>query len=561
MIAHPSIFSCAAIGMLLTLQPLSAQTPEIDAEVKSVLHNLRTAGPAAISPIGADTLAHEVAIQDLTAKIDRHLAKFWTDNKIKPAGIADDAEFLRRVSLDLIGRIPSVSEVRKFVADTNPKKRERKVRELLNKAAFVNYFSSVLRQQWVPQTASDPQLLFVGAQFENWLKSQVRQNTSYDKVVREILTAPTLFNQGRGGRVDFEQGNSPFAFNQANEFKPENVAASASRLFMGVKLECAQCHNHPFEDISRDQFWQTAAFFAELQPVIANLKDAQIKREIIIQDVDPKKRKKVVAKFFDGKEPKWKDEQSPREVFVNWLTSKDNPYFAKNAVERTWAHFFGLGFIDPIDEPSEKNPELIPALVADMAKAFQASGYDNRFLIKAITQSKAYQLTSKQSDSSQHNPRHFARMPVKAMSADQLYDSLGQATGVVDANAGNPQQRIFGRGPRRDFLTKFASTERSIERQTSILQALTLMNGQFVKDQTSLERSSFLAGIMDAPFMNPGSRVEAIFLATLSRLPSVDESQKFSSYVQRSGTDYDEKKALTDVFWALLNSSEFILNH
>ena len=305
---------------------------------------------------------------------------------------------------------------------------------------------------------------------------------------------------------------------------------------MGVKLECAQCHNHPFEDISREQFWQTAAFFADLQPAIANSNDAKIKREILIQDMDPKKQKKVQATFFDGKEPAWKDGQSPRETFVNWLTSNDNPYFARNAVQRTWAHFFGLGFIDPIDEPSDKNPELVPELVDDLVKAFRASGFDNRFLMKAITRSKAYQLTSKQTDSTQLNPRHFARMPVKAMSAEQLFDSLGQATGFLDGNTGDPQRRAFGGGPRREFLTKFASTERSIERQTSILQALTLMNGKFVNDQTSLERSNFLAA-------------------------TEEESEKFTSYVKRGGTQNDEKKALSDVFWALLNSSEFILNH
>jgi hypothetical protein len=151
-------------------------------------------------------------------------------------------------------------------------------------------------------------------------------------------------------------------------------------------------------------------------------------------------------------------------------------------------------------------------------------------------------------------------MNVKALSAEQLFDSLAQATGYSEPNNG-PQRRQFPSGTRRDFMTKFASTEKITERQTSILQALTLMNGKFINDQTNLERSQFLAGIADAPFMDVDGKIEALFLASLSRFPSPEETSKFGSYVQRGGADNDGKKALADVFWALLNSSEFVLNH
>lgn len=541
---------------------LRAQTPELQDQLDARLHALRTAGPLVLSGPAASLAVDEALIVSLAAKIDKHLETFWTKNKIKPAERADDAEFLRRLSLDLVGRIPAVNEVRQFIANPDPKKRERKVVELLQKAGFVNHFSSVLRQQWVPQTLDNPQFQFQGGGFENWLRSQLRQNVGMDKLVRDILTAPTLFGRGRGGMpANFDQNSSPFVFNQVNEFKPENVAAAASRLFMGVKMECAQCHDHPFAPISREQFWETAAFFAELQPVIANISDVKLKREIRIQDPDPKKVKVVQARFFDDAEPQWKDDVSPRETFVNWLTAAENPYFARNAVERMWAHFFGLGFIDPIDEPWSENPELVPAVVDDMAKAYVASKYDSRLLIRAITRTRAYQLSSRQSDASQASPRYFARMNVKAMTAEQIFDSISQATGFSDPNSGDPQRRQFDRGPRRDFVTKFASTEKVTERQTSILQALTLMNGKFVNDQTSLERSQFLAAIGDAPFMDANGKVEAMFLATMSRPPTPIESQRYGSYVQRGGTNNDEKKALADVFWALLNSSEFILNH
>jgi hypothetical protein len=552
------------LGLLIgSAAHLNGQTPEIQDAIAAQLHALRTAGPLVLPGPAAAVVNEEAAVAALAAKIDKHLEVFWARNKIKPAETASDAEFLRRVSLDLTGKIPSIQEIRKFVASTDPKKREKKVAELLNRAGFLNHFSTVLRQQWVPQTLDNPQFQFIGGQFETWLRNRLQSNTGMDKIVREILTAPTLFARGRGPQPQpVDLNNTPFVFNQVNEFKPENVAANASRLFMGVKMECAQCHDHPFAPISREQFWETAAFFAELQPAIANISDAKLKREIRIQDPDPKKVKTVEARFFDDTEPKWDDKVSPRETFVNWLTAPENPYFARNAVERMWAQFFGLGFIDPIDEPWSENPELIPELVEDMAKAFVASKYDNRFLIKAIMRTKAYQLSSRMNDATQGNARYFARMNVKAMTAEQLFDSVAQATGYADPSLNsNPQQRQFGQGPRRDFLTKFASTEKVTERQTSILQALTLMNGRFVIDQTSVERSAFLASIADAPFMDVNGKVEAMFLATLSRMPTTEEIQRYESYIQRGGTDNDQKKALSDVFWALLNSSEFILNH
>jgi hypothetical protein len=544
----------------LSAATASAQTPEMLQEVEARLHALRTAGPLVLPGPAAMVATEEAAINLLAARIDGHLAAFWAKNGIKPAEAVDDAEFLRRISLDLVGRIPSVQEIRRFVASTDQRKREKKVVELLNKPGFVNHLSVVLRQQWAPQTLDNPQLQGVGIQFENWLRDRLRENAGMDKLVREVLTAPTLFARGRNGAIPQDQlNNSAFAFNQANEFKPENVAASASRLFMGVKMECAQCHDHPFAPIAREQFWETAAFFAELQPTVANSDDQKLKREIKIQDPDPKKVKTVRARFFGDREPDWKDGVSPREVFVNWLVAPENKYFSRNAVERLWAHFFGIGFIDPIDEPGLENPELVPELVSTMAKAFAESRFDNRFLIKAITRTRAYQLTSRQSDASQGNRRHFARMTVKAMTAEQLYDSLAQATGLATASL-NPQQRRFG-GPRSEFLAKFASTEKITERQTSILQALTLMNGKLVEDQTSLERSEYLAGVADAPFMDAENKVEALFLATLSRYPTRSEAERYSSYVARGGTNNDGKKALADVFWALLNSSEFILNH
>lgn len=549
------------LGIVVFTSVSTAQTPEMIAEVEARLHALRTAGPAILPGPAVSVIIEEATADALAARIDKHFATFWAKNNIKPTDPADDAEFLRRVSLDLLGRIPSVAEVRQFLADADPKKREKKIAEMLNKTGFFNHFSTVLRQQWVPQTIDNPNFQFVGTQFENWLRGHLRKNTGMDQLVREIITAPTLFNRGRQpGAQPVDVNNSAFGFNQVNEFKPENVAANISRLFMGVKMECAQCHDHPLAAITREQFWETAAFFADLQPTVANATDPKLKREIKIQDVDPKKQKVVQARFFDDTQPEFKNDVSPRATFADWLLSANNPYFARIGVQRLWAHFFGIGFIDPIDEPGDENPELIPEIVEELTKAFVASKYDNRFMIKAITRTQAYQLSSRQTDPSQANNRYFARMNVKALSAEQIFDSLSQATGFSEGYQ-NPQQRQFPGNTRREFLTKFASTERSVERQMSILQALTLMNGSFISIQTSVERSNFLSAIAEAPFLDVYGKIDALFMATLSRPATSLEMQRFANHVVNGGTEKDEKKALTDVYWALLNSSEFILNH
>lgn len=489
---------------------------------------------------------------ELAQILDRHLEAHWKANLITPAPLADDAEWHRRVSLDLHGVIPTVGESRRFLEDSQPTKRDRKITELFNRPAFLNHYSSVLRQTWLPQTVDNPQFIFFGPQFEVWLRKRLKEKAKTDQIVRDLLTAPTLFNRQNGPRLDGT--NSAFTFNQVNEFKPENVASMASRLFMGIKIECAQCHNHPFAPYKKEQFWELAAFFAEVQPTIANVRDDKLKREIKIPDTS----KVVQAKFFDGKVPAWDKQQSPRATFADWLTSKENPYFARNFANRLWAHFFGIGLIDPIDEPSDDNPPAIPAVLDELTNAFIASGYDLPYLMEAIVRTKAYQLSSRQTHPSQAESRHVARMTIKSLSGEQLYDSLALATGYVDPTS--REQRAF-QGRRRDFVVKFSSTEKITEKQKSILQALTMMNGNFVTEQTSIERSTYLDGISQSPFWNNRQKVEMLFLASLNRLPTATELERCSSYVDRGGVSNDAKKALSDVFWALLNSSEFSINH
>ncbi|HEX5269478.1 MAG TPA: DUF1549 and DUF1553 domain-containing protein [Gemmataceae bacterium] len=504
--------------------------------------------------------------RSLADQIDKAVAERWAREGVKPAPAADDAEFLRRVTLDLAGRIPSVGEVREFLADTSKDKRARAIERLLDGPAYVNHFANTWQTLLVPET--DPnnfQLRIYMPAFEQWVRKQFQDNVPYDKMVRELLTA-SVAGDGQQFFQKIQSGErteaSPMAFYVSKQVKPEELAAATSRLFMGVKIECAQCHNHPFAKWTRQQFWETAAFFAGLQNdnrnFFGNVRELTDRREMAIPGTD----RVVQANFLDGSEPRWKYKVGPRVTFADWLTAKDNPFFARATANRVWAQFFGVGIVDPVDDLGDEKAEPShPGLLDELAKEFAAHDFDMKFLVRAITLSKTYQLTSAQTDPSQEDVRLLTRMPVKGMTAEQLFDSLSAATGYSEPRFQDSPFVFRGNTPRTEFLTKFASQDKKTETTTSILQALSLMNGKLVADATNVERSITLAGVADAPFLDSAGKVETLFLATLSREPKPSEREALVKYVEGGGARKDKKKALADVFWALLNSSEFMLNH
>lgn len=534
-------------------------------------------GCVALLAVPAAVLAEPVErpkdeqVRRLTAAIDRLIAADWEARRITPAPEADDAESVRRVYLDLVGRTPRVAETRAFLADKSADKRARLVERLLVTPSFAAHFAATARADWLPQTLADFRTQFQGNQFEDWLRRQYAANAPLDEVARKVLTASVAV--GQRGRVAFnrpQDGDSDELaianFYQANDAKPEELAATVSRVFLGVKLECAQCHDHPFAPYTRDQFWQFAAFFGEFTPLppvspsfVGPLPPQYESNRLTI----PNTTKTVTALYFDGNVPDWSSDRTPRRELAGWLTAAQNPYFARNLANRTWAHFFGLGIVEPVDEPGAENPPSHPELLDELAAALTEAKFDQRVLIRAIAASRAYNLTSKQTHETQSDPRRFARMPLRGLTADQIYDSFLAATGARDVAPRN--QRFFnpqdasGRNAFRNLFQ--VAAVKTTESQTSILQSLMMMNGRQVSDQTSLAGSDVLAAVADAPFLDTEGRVEALFLAALTREPTPAERDQFASYVERGGPSGDKKKALTDVFWVLLNSTEFLFNH
>jgi hypothetical protein len=520
--------------------------------------SLHAVPPPPIKPSdkSADS-AHDA--QALATRIDQLIAERWSSRGIVPAPPADDSEFLRRVSLDLGGKIPRVWEVREFLNHPRPDKRERLVARLLDGPDYARHFTDFWRALFVPDSGEE-QSRFLLPRFEAWLRQRLQDNIGYDRLVRDLLILPLATPRNQNVFFRINQGQpTPLAFYAANELKPENLGASTSRLFLGVKLECAQCHDHPFAKWSRKQFWQYAAFFSGLKAqsgIYGPVEDKADRREIQITGTN----KTVQARMLDGTQPAWKPGVSARVTLAEWITNPDNPFFARAAVNRIWAQFFGIGLIEPVDEPSDQNPASHPELLDELAHQFAAHQFDLKFLIRAITTSRTYQSSSVGASSSPEERRLFSRMSVKGLSPEQLFDSLAQATGYRDFGRGN-QPGFFGvvePSPRREFLTRFASQDKRTQPQTSILQALLLMNGKFVADATSVDKSELLAAVIDAPFLGePTERIETCYLATLSRKPRPDELARLLQYMQRKET----KAALADVYWSLLNSSEFMLNH
>jgi len=438
---------------------------------------------------------------------------------------------------------------------------------------FAGHMASVTRSAWLPQTLTNVQFAGAGFQFENWLRIRFRENAPADAMVKRLLTVPfTVNTQNRQFRFvqassDDPDGFTLVGFYQANESKAENLGAAVSRLFLGVKLECAQCHDHPFAPYTRAQFWEFAAFFAELDPLPANtpsfvgpIQPQADKNRLTISNTD----KLVVARFFDGTDPDWSPNRTPRQELADWLTSKKNPYFAKNLANRMWAHFFGYGILDPIDEPGENNQPTHPELLEDLGRAFADANFDFRVLMRGIIRSQAYQLSSKLTHPSQADARRFARMSIKGLTPGQLFDSMVAATGHREPGYMRQNQFNFNpqpNNPRSQFLNRFQSSEKLTEAHTTILQALMLMNGQFITDVTSLEKGEVLGAIVDVPGWDTRQRVTALFLTSFARNPTPEELERFTSYVDRGGATGDKKRALADVFWVLLNSPEFLFNH
>jgi RNA polymerase sigma factor (sigma-70 family) len=528
-----------------------------------------------VNPFADERPGEARQVAPVAAAIDREIDRRLAEAHVSAAAPADDAEFLRRVSLDLTGRIPTLQRTVAFLDSTAPDKRGKLIDELLAHPGFGRHLADLWSQRLAP---SDPSVNKAGPErFTPWLAEQFNRNRGWDHIVIELLT------------VEGEERNQPqSAFVMANGTNgqplPNQLAAATGRLFLGVQIQCAECHDHPFTSWKQADFWGMAAFFGRTRaggkneprglterpdPNPIPAKDGGVDRPAVRSDgaiVIPATggnkgaRKVVPAKFLDG-QALTLDDKPLRPRFASWVTARENKYFARAFVNRTWAQFLGRGFVQPVDNFYDANPPSHPALLALLADEFRASAFDIKHLIRCICNSQAYQRTSRPLPGHEKDDALFSRVAVKVMDPEAFYDSLSLLVDVskdvrppapTDSGAG---KKLIARPPRDEFLHFFRGPSDAAE-------AGELSHGppHFLRRMNSqlFNSGSPLIDHLVATESNREAAIEKLYLATLSRRPSAEETRLMTAYLTKRA---DAQQGYAGVLWILLNSGEFVLNH
>lgn len=476
----------------------------------------------------------------------------------QPAARADDEEFLRRVYLDLTGAIPRVAEAREFLADEGPDKRSALIDSLLDSPAHATHLANTWRNIMLPGGLSLEQINnVVGVQ--NWLRQLFVENVRYDDLVAKLLVASD------GGEA------GPALYYTSLDLAPEKLASSTARIFLGLQIECAQCHDHPFDHWKQKDFWGYAAFFARLrQPTMNNPNPRGRARLIDLDEGDvklPNTEEVVLPKYPAGLSPDQRELGTRREQLAIWMASRDNPFLPRAAVNRVWWHLFGRGLVEPVDDLGRANAPSHPELLDEITRYFVKCGFDLRELYRLLVNTQTYQRTSRWTGEPAPPPELYVHMPVKTLTAEQLYDSVNRVlhrrtqSMMAGININSPLL-----DPRRQaFIAKVQSSGRNfLEYQAGVLQALSLLNGSDLAEATDPERSPLL-GSLNAPFFTDEDRLRTLFLAAYSRQATEAElaacREQLAKHAAEDGKAGDGAKAYSDVLWVLLNSAEFALNH
>jgi len=474
--------------------------------------------------------------------------------KILPSAAADDAEFLRRVSLDIVGIPPTLEEVNAFVADPTEAvaKRTAKIDQLLSGPFYVEHWtlkwSDLLlnRRKTVTERG-------VWA-FRNWIRQSVAANTPYDQFAKELITA----------------GGSAFENPAANYFRiarePKLVMENMTQVFLGTRFSCNQCHDHPFERWTQRQYYELAAYFADVgrrpMPDGDEFVFTMASPEAVL---NPNTNQPALPGFPFQHTGAIDATGTRREQLAQWLTANENPYFARSIVNRYWSYFLGRGIIDPVDDIRASNPASNPELLAALEKDFVANGYDLKRLIRLICMSATYQRSLDPGQWNEDDVINFSHAQPRRLSAEQLYDSIIQATGAPRALPGvpagfraselpDPQVEVafldmFGRPPRESPC----ECERSSD--VSLGQTLNMVNGPTIGDAIT-HSDGIITRTIAAGAANE-QLIETIYLSTLCRKPSADELTRATEYFTTAGTPKD---AGEDLMWALINSPAFLFN-
>ena len=484
--------------------------------------------------------------------VDQHMHEKFRKLRINPSTVCTDEEFLRRVTIDIAGVLPTVEEYDRFMADTNPKKRERLVDELMKRKEFVELWvmkwAELLMIRTTQQITYKPML-----RYYNWLQDRLANNVPIDKMVQELLGAS-------GGTFE----NAATNYYQM-ETDPLKVAENVAQVFMGMRIQCAQCHNHPFDRWTMDDYYSFAAFFSQIgrkrgedprETIVFNSGGGEVKHAIGGRVMAPK--------FLGGDVPDVNGKDR-RVVMAEWLASKENPFFARNLTNIVWNHFFGKGIINEVDDVRVSNPPVNAELLDALAQKFTEYDYDFKKLVRDICTSRTYQLSTATNATNEKDGRNFSHAMLRRIRAEILLDAITQVTDTKNKFPGLPAGaravQISNGNTSTYFLTTFGRAARNsvcaceVKVEPNLSQALHLLNGETVGSKIAegkLIERRLTAGT------TPIAIVNELYIRCLCRKPTAKETERFLEVIEAAG---DKKQILEDTFWALLNSREFVFNH
>ena len=472
--------------------------------------------------------------------------------RIEPSGLCDDSTFVRRVYLDITGILPLPDEYARFMVTSLPNKRELLVDELLERKEFSELW--VLKWAELLQIRSSNEVSRKAMlQYYGWLQDKIAKNTPTNEWVRELLGA-------NGGTFK----NPPTNYYQL-ERDVVKVTENVAQVFMGMRVQCAQCHNHPFDRWTMDDYYGFSSFFTQI-----GRKPADDPREVVVFNSGggevnhPLRAKPMKPKFLGGAEPDVAGKDR-RVILADWLASPENPYFAKNLSNIVWSHFFGQGIISDVDDVRISNPASNQELLDELGKKFTEYKYDFKKLVRDICVSRTYQLATQPNASNAGDTRNFAKGPIRRIRAETMLDIITQVTDTKNKFPGMPlgarAVQIADGQTSTYFLSTFGRPMREtvcsceVRLEPTLSQSLHLMNGDTVAPKIA---QGNLIGKMLQEKKTPAQIVEVMYVRALSRAPKPDEMRKLLAAV---AANPNQPQALEDVFWAVLNSREFMFNH
>jgi hypothetical protein len=475
--------------------------------------------------------------------------------RMTPSEVCDDATFIRRAYIDIIGLLPTTEEVREFTEQMSAGKRADLIDKLLERKEFAELWVMKFAELLQIRSNNDQFSYKAALLYYNWLQDKFAKNTPIDEVVKDLITA-------KGSNF-----KNPAASYYQVERDTLKTAENAAQVFMGMRIQCAQCHNHPFDRWTMNDYYSFAAFF----PQVARKQGDDPRESIIYAKSDgqvqhPLTKKAMPPKFLGGGFPEIKKGEDRREVLANWMASTNNPFFAKNMANIVWAHFIGKGIIDPVDDVRISNPAINPELLEALGTKFMDYKYDFKKLVRDICNSRTYQLSTRPNESNALDDRNFSHASIRRMRAEVLLDCINEVTDSADKFQGLPRGaravEIADGNVANYFLTTFGRATRTtpcsceVRVEPNLSQALHLLNGDTT--QAKVSNGGVVKKLLAKNNKDVTKTIEDLYMRCLGRVPTEKELTKLKPHF---GNGKSDEQVLTDIFWALLNSKEFIFNH